>query len=102
MRLRMLGSTDTYFQSVLDAKPHRRMRGRVSFAAVLQSVHRRPADQPLPDTRPAGCPSHLLMRLMDIDEMLTSWRYRHAQMVMRMLGKEGTGAHGYDSYTPPL
>jgi tryptophan 2,3-dioxygenase len=43
-------------------------------------------------------PFNLLMRLVDIDEMLTSWRYRHAQMVLRMLGRKiGTGgSSGYD------
>jgi tryptophan 2,3-dioxygenase len=34
----------------------------------------------------------LLTLLMDIDEMLALWRYRHALMVQRMIGvKIGTG-----------
>ena len=35
---------------------------------------------------------------MNIDELLTTWRYRHAQMVMRMIGnKIGTGgSSGHD------
>ena len=35
---------------------------------------------------------------MNIDELLTTWRYRHAQMVMRMIGnKVGTGgSSGHD------
>ncbi|MCB0565283.1 MAG: hypothetical protein KDD01_12990 [Phaeodactylibacter sp.] len=98
MRLQMLGSTDTYFQSVLDAKAHRRMREegklqlsyKASIAALLINLYR---DEPI-----LQMPFNLLMRLMDIDELLTSWRYRHAQMVLRMLGRKvGTGgSSGYD------
>ncbi len=98
MRLQMLGSTDTYFQSVLDAAAHRRMREegnlrlsyKATIAALLISLYR---DEPI-----LQMPFKLLMGLMDIDEMLTTWRYRHAQMVMRMLGRKiGTGgSSGYD------
>ena len=98
MRLQMLGSTDTYFQSVLDPEAHRQMRRegklrlsyKASIAALLINLYR---DEPI-----LQMPFNLLMRLMDIDEMLTSWRYRHAQMVLRMLGRKvGTGgSSGYD------
>lgn len=98
MRLQMLGSTDTYFQSVLDAAAHRRMREegnlrlsyKATIAALLINLYR---DEPI-----LQMPFKLLMGLMDIDEMLTTWRYRHAQMVMRMLGRKiGTGgSSGYD------
>ncbi len=34
-----------------------------------------------------------------MDELLTSWRYRHSQMVMRMLGrKSGTGGSSGHEY----
>ena len=43
-------------------------------------------------------PFRLLSLLMDIDELLTTWRYRHALMVQRMIGlKVGTGgSSGHD------
>jgi tryptophan 2,3-dioxygenase len=43
-------------------------------------------------------PHRFLITLVDIDELLTTWRYRHAQMVMRMLGRKmGTGgSSGHD------
>ena len=43
-------------------------------------------------------PFRLLSLLMDIDEELTTWRYRHALMVQRMIGsKIGTGgSSGHD------
>jgi tryptophan 2,3-dioxygenase len=39
----------------------------------------------------------LLAALMDVEETLTLWRYRHALMVQRMIGvKIGTGSSGHD------
>lgn len=42
-------------------------------------------------------PFRLLTALIDIDELLTSWRYRHTLMVQRMIGRKiGTGgSSGY-------
>ena len=43
-------------------------------------------------------PYLLITKLTDLDELITTWRYRHAQMVLRMLGKKlGTGgSSGHD------
>jgi tryptophan 2,3-dioxygenase len=44
-------------------------------------------------------PFELLSKLMDVDESLTSWRHRHSQMVLRMLGKKiGTGGSSGHEY----
>ena len=44
-------------------------------------------------------PSLLLSKLMDIEEMMTNWRNRHAQMVLRMIGrKSGTGGSSGHHY----
>jgi tryptophan 2,3-dioxygenase len=50
--------------------------------------------------RPAlHMPYRLLATLMDIDETLTMWRYRHALMVERMIGvKAGTGGSSGHAY----
>lgn len=97
-RLRMLGDTDTYYKSVMDKNTHDKLReeGKVSFsykatiAALLINLYR---DEPI-----LRMPFELLTRLLDIDEQFTLWRYRHAQMVLRMLGRKiGTGgSSGYD------
>ncbi len=98
MRLKMLGSTDSYFQSVFDPQVHESLRRegklrlsyRATVAALLINLYR---DEPI-----LHLPFQLLQSLADIDEHLTTWRYRHAQMVLRMLGKKiGTGgSSGYD------
>lgn len=99
MRLKMLGGTDTYFQSILDRDAHEQKRKegilRMSYdstvAALLINLYR---DEPILHN-----PFKLLITLIDIDELLTTWRYRHAQMVMRMLGRKvGTGGSSGHEY----
>lgn len=97
MRLNMLGSTNTYFNAVFDKNVHLekinngevRLSYKASIAALLINLYR---DEPI-----LHQPFNYLTCLMDIDEMLTTWRFRHSQMVMRMLGnKIGTGgSSGY-------
>ena len=98
MRLKMLGSTETYFQFVFDEKEHAILRGegklKLSYKATIAALlitlyHEEPILQ---------MPFNLLKRLTEIDENLTTWRYRHAQMVRRMLGQKiGTGgSSGFD------
>ncbi|MEY4903880.1 MAG: hypothetical protein RLZZ292_1695 [Bacteroidota bacterium] len=98
MRLAMLGNSYTYFASVLSPDTHAQLReeGKVRFSyqatvgALLINLYR---DEPI-----LRMPFMLLSSLMDVDEHLTTWRYRHAQMVLRMLGRKiGTGgSSGYD------
>jgi tryptophan 2,3-dioxygenase len=98
LRLRMLGDSNSYFKHVLSREEHERMieRGearlsyRATIAALLINLYR---EKPI-----LNIPFNLLMEMMNIDELLTTWRYRHAQMVMRMIGnKIGTGgSSGHD------
>ena len=99
MRLKMLGNTGTYFQSVLDEKKHKdlvekgalRMSYKATMAALLINLYR---DEPL-----LHLPFKLLTCFIEIDDSLTTWRYRHAQMVQRMLGnKIGTGGSSGFAY----
>lgn len=99
MRIKMLGSTDTYFESVLNPEVHEKLKQegvlRLSYkatvAALFINLYR---DEPI-----LQLPFKLLICLVEMDATLTTWRYRHAQMVLRMLGnKIGTGGssgHGY-------
>lgn len=98
MRLKMLGNSNTYFKHVLSEKEHKRLieegECRLSYkatiAALLINLYR---EKPI-----LNIPYNLLIELMNIDELMTTWRYRHAQMVMRMIGnKIGTGgSSGHD------
>ncbi len=98
-RLKMLKGSEDYYKSVLNKYEHEKLmeKGEVrlsykaTVAALFINLYR---DQPILHE-----PYLLLQSLVDVDELLTNWRYRHAQMVQRMLGKKiGTGGstgHGY-------
>ena len=71
------------------ARGEHRLSHRAMQAALLISLYQ---DEPI--LQPANA---LLQLLLDIDQLLTQWRNRHALMVHRMLGiKIGTGgSSGY-------
>jgi len=43
-------------------------------------------------------PHQLLMALMDIDSLITKWRYNHVMLVQRMLGSSQLGTGGSSGY----
>jgi len=68
-----------------------RLSHRAFQAALFITLYR---DQPALQE-----PYRLLELLMDIDEGFTSWRYRHAQMALRMIGRRiGTGGSAGAKY----
>ncbi len=99
MRMEMLGSTESYFKTVLDEDFHKEQleKGvlgfsyRATIAALMIRLYR---DEPI-----LYMPNQLLSLVLDVDELLTTWRFRHAQMVKRMLGgKIGTGGSSGHKY----
>ncbi len=98
-RLKMLGDTDTYFSTVLNPVKHAEFMeaGTIKFsykatiAALLIHLYR---EEPI-----LQLPYQLLSVILDIEENFTTWRYRHAQMVLRMIGrKTGTGGSSGSEY----
>ena len=97
-RLRQLTNTEKEFKTLFDAQQYRdllksgekRLSYRATQAALLILLYR---ERPI-----LQMPFRLLTSITTIDELLTNWRYRHAQMVQRMIGsKQGTGGSmGYD------
>lgn len=102
-QLGKLEETRRHFASLFDAKRHaalvksghRRLSQKALLAALFIHLYR---DQPM-----LQLPFKLLTLLVDLDELMTTWRYRHALMVRRMIGmKVGTGGssgYGYLSET---
>ena len=92
-----LEATETRFLALFEKPLHDELRssGKRRFshtatqAALFILLYR---DHPI-----LQLPYRLLSTLIDIDEMFTTWRYRHALMVHRMIGtKIGTGgSSGY-------
>ena len=99
MRLKMNGDTDTYFANIFNENFHNTQmeegKIRLSFKATIAALLIK-----LYGTEPIlQLPSRLIDVITEMDELLTNWRYRHAQMVMRMLGrKTGTGGSSGHEY----
>jgi len=99
MRISMLQGTDNYFSVILDPDKYKalqdegkiRMSYKATIAALLINLYR---DEPI-----LHLPYKLLTCIIEIDDHMTTWRYRHAQMVLRMLGnKMGTGGSSGHEY----
>jgi tryptophan 2,3-dioxygenase len=102
-QLNELLMTRTRFESLLDKNKFEALRNSGDFrfshggflAALFINLYR---DEPM-----LYSPFRYLTLLLDIDELFTNWRQRHAMMVQRMLGtKIGTGGssgHDYLSAT---
>ena len=87
------------FEAMIDGKKHskliekkkKRLSHKATQAALLIFLYR---DEPI-----LHSPFNLLSRLMDVDELFTTWRQRHALMVRRMIGaKIGTGGSSGHAY----
>lgn len=97
--LKQVEETTRVFDSLFDANLYKDLQDKGTFrlqhksiqAALLILLYR---DQPA-----LNLPFQLLTRLQDIDELMTTWRYRHALMAHRMLGsKIGTGGSSGHQY----
>jgi len=97
--LAALDRTTVSFAAVLDeatheklvSEGHRRLSWRATKAALFIHLYR---DQPI-----LHLPFQFLTTLVDVDELLATWRYRHALMVHRMIGtKIGTGGSSGHQY----
>lgn len=97
-QLKAMELTAQNFETIFDEKLHeefrdagkKRLSYRATLAALLIFLYR---DQPA-----LQMPFRILNGLMDFEEHLTTWRYKHALLAHRMLGsKMGTGgSSGFD------
>jgi tryptophan 2,3-dioxygenase len=98
-QLRGFDQTFVQYEAVFDAEKHarlvesgeRRLSHRAFQAALFINLYR---DEPALHN-----PFRLLTLLMDLDEGFTAWRYRHAMMALRMIGRRvGTGGSAGAAY----
>ncbi|MBS1518142.1 MAG: tryptophan 2,3-dioxygenase [Bacteroidetes bacterium] len=98
-QLEVFESTKENFEALLDEgkynelrkNGHRRLSHRSMLAALFINLYR---DEPI-----LHLPYRLLTYLVDIDEHFTTWRYKHALMVHRIIGaKVGTGGSSGHQY----
>jgi tryptophan 2,3-dioxygenase len=85
-----LAEFEAIFAPESGASPWRMSRAAMQAALFIVVYRDRPVLQ---------LPFRLLAALMNVDELLTLWRYRHALMVQRMIGvKVGTGGSAGHDY----
>lgn len=97
--LKVIAGIEQTLHALLDAKKfeelrtqgHFRLSQKALLAALFIQIYRNePALQ---------MPFELLQALIDLDECMTQWRYRHTLMVGRMLGRKiGTGGSSGSDY----
>lgn len=86
------------YRSIFDPKIHdllvsrgeRRLSHKALQGAILINCYR---DEPR-----FSQPHQLLTLLMDIDSLITKWRYNHVIMVQRMIGSQQLGTGGSSGY----
>ena len=87
----MRGPVGSVIELTIIRRGEKRLSHKSTKAALLIFLYR---DEPI-----LHSPFNLLSRLMDIDELFTTWRQRHAIMVHRMIGgKIGTGGSSGHKY----
>lgn len=98
IRIKMLEESLKQFEYIFDKnkynelveKGERQLSYESTLAVLFINLYR---DQPI-----LQLPFKLLSDLVDIDELFTTWRHRHALMVLRIIGRKvGTGgSSGHD------
>jgi tryptophan 2,3-dioxygenase len=98
-QLREIGNIAHTFDCILDSGQYEELRSKGQFrfsqrallASIFINLYR---DEPI-----LHLPFRLLTALVQLDENFTMWRYRHVQMVRRMIGaKIGTGGSSGGDY----
>lgn len=98
-QIKDFGTTMSQYEAIFDKEKHaqltRRGERRFSYGAfqgaLFITLYR--------DLPALQEPNRLLELLMDLDEGFTAWRYRHAQMALRMIGRRiGTGGSAGAKY----
>lgn len=91
-------ATRKTFDALFDEKAFDELRKQGLFRLSYKALHASLLIQLYRDQAILQIPFQILNNLLDIDEILTNWRYRHALMAHRMLGKKiGTGgSSGHD------
>lgn len=98
-QLKAIELTRENFEALFDENKHnelvkegkRHLSNKAMLAAIFINLYR---DEPI-----LHMPFNFLNQLVEVDELFTTWRYRHALMVHRMIGsKIGTGGSSGHQY----
>lgn len=99
IRLRMIEENRKYFERVLSESDHNKaikegetmLSYKATMSALLINLYR---DEPI-----LHLPYKFLRSLVEMDHKIAAWRFRHVQMVEKMLGQKiGTGGSSGQGY----
>ncbi|OUV69915.1 MAG: hypothetical protein CBC83_08880 [Flavobacteriales bacterium TMED123] len=99
IRLRMIEENRKYFERVLSETEHNKamkegetsLSYKATMSALLINLYR---DEPI-----LHLPYQFLRSLVELDHKIATWRFRHVQMVEKMLGQKiGTGGSSGQGY----
>ena len=99
IRIRMIDENRKYFIRVLDENEHNKaiesgetkLSYKATMSALLINLYR---DQPI-----LHSPYQFLRSIVELDHKIAAWRFRHVQMVEKMLGQKiGTGGSSGQGY----
>lgn len=99
LRIRMIDENRKYFKRVLSEETHNKamvegetkLSYKATMSALLIHLYR---EQPI-----LHLPYQFLRSLVELDHKIASWRFRHVQMVEKMLGQKiGTGGSSGQEY----
>lgn len=94
-----LQTTLKSFDALFNESEFDKMRGEGKFRLSYKAMHAALLIQLYRDQPILQGPFRIIRALLDIDETMTMWRYRHALMAMRMLGQKiGTGGSSGHKY----
>lgn len=80
------------FDALFDETKFEELRQQGHFKLSYKAIHAALLIQLYRDQPVLHLPYQLIRALQDIDELMTTWRYRHALMAHRMIGRKiGTG-----------
>jgi len=97
--LQMMKSSLETFKALFNEKEYMELQKRGIFKLSYPALHGALLIQLYRDQAILQTPFKIIKTLMDIDELITQWRYRHSLMAHRMLGtKIGTGGSSGHQY----
>lgn len=97
--LKQVDANEATFTALFDEAKYEELRAQGSFRLSYKAMHAGLLIQLYRDQPVLQLPFQLITALQDIDELMTTWRYRHSLMAHRMLGRKiGTGGSSGAEY----
>lgn len=97
--LKMMETIEQGFNALLDERKYNELKAAGQFRLSHKALRSALMIQLYRDEPIMQAPFQFLSHLLDIDEIMTQWRYRHALLAQRMLGsKIGTGGSSGSQY----